>query len=130
MSALAGWAIAQAYGMTLIGRHSVDQHGIATLGPVFELQAQMAMGPQGLQIAHVAIPIWLLGLNDVDLPPGSLVVSCETFSREQQARLAQAVDGAQRLQADMRSEGALVRVAPPDSIGRLGKLTGGKDGSR
>jgi hypothetical protein len=118
---LSGWAIAQAYGMTLIGRHSVDQHGIATLVPVFELRPQMAMGPQGMQIAHVAIPIWLLGLNDVDLPPGSLVVSCETFAKEQQARLQQAVDMATVMQKDMRNEGARIALASPDALNGLGR---------
>ena len=121
---LAGWAIVQAQGLTVIGRCSLPMHGVErVLAPVFELKPQMAMSPQGMQLAHVALPVWLLGIREFEIPQGAIVEACESFTREQRVRLHAAVQQAEAMQEQFRNEGARVVVAPANA---LRGLEGGK----
>ena len=119
---LAGWAIVQAQGMTLIGRLR-GANGPAILSPVFELKPQMAMGQQGMQLAHVALPVWLLGIREMELPQGAICEPCENFTPEQRKRLHASCQGASELQEQMKNEGARVVLAPANA---LAGLPGGK----
>jgi len=116
---LDGWAIAQVDGLTLIGRASGFR-----LSPVFELKPQMAMGRDGAQLAHMALPVWLLGIDSYEVPEGVPLVPCEELTREQRVRLQQAVDMAARMQADLRNEGARVSIAAPSVLDKLPRMPG------
>ena len=110
---LAGWAIVQANGLTLIGRMKLDG---ARLSPVFELKPQMAMGQQGMQIAHVALPVWLLGVEELEIPQGAIIESIGSFTREQRVRLHHACEQATQLPEQMRNEGSRVVLAPANAL--------------
>lgn len=105
---LAGWVIAQAHGLLLIGRRSGR-----VLGPVFELRAQMQHGPRGIGVQHVALPVWLLGVPSLELPADALAVEVESFSTDQRARLHLACQQAAELAGALRGEEARVMVVPP-----------------
>ena len=107
---LAGWAVVQAHGLTLIGRRTGTGDRLA---PVYELKPQMGMSNQGMQLAHVVIPIWLLGIDSFDIPTGAIVEPCESFTREQRKRLHEACVAAGELQASFKQEGARVMLAGP-----------------
>ena len=119
---MAGWAVVQSNGLTLIGR-SRTGGGPPCLAPVYELKPQMGMSPQGMQITHVALPVWILGIREFEIPQGAIVEPCESFTREQRVRLHQACEQAAQLQESMRSEGSRVVVAP---AGALRGLEGGR----
>ena len=96
---LAGWAIAQVHGMTLIGK--LTQTG---LSPVYELRPSMGQDPRSgsLQIAHPAMPVWLLGLKEIELPSGCLLEPVERFSLAQRKSLLESVKFADGLQSKLK----------------------------
>ena len=110
---LAGWAIVQTNGLTLIGRLV----GGTLLSPVYELKPQMAATQQGIQIGHLAVPVWLLGLRDVALPSGCLVERLEEFSPRIRRSLAQSVQAAEDMANMLRAEETGIVIARPDEIG-------------
>jgi hypothetical protein len=115
---LAGWAVVQSQGLTLIGRATSGKlTGTGHyLRPVYELKPQMAMGERGMQLAHVALPVWLLGVPEWEIADSDHVTPCESFTREQRQRLHAACDGAAQLQEQMRQEGARVQLAPASAL--------------
>ena len=104
---LAGWAIVQSHGMTLIGKRDKD-----VLCPVYELKPTMGMTAQGLQIAHVAVPVWLLGLRELLLPEDVVAVATESFSPRQRRDLLKAVQQADELQKQMRAQDSGLVLVP------------------
>ena len=115
---MAGWAVVQSNGLTLIGR-SRTGGGPPCLAPVYELKPQMGMSPQGMQIAHVALPVWILGIREFEIPQGAIVEPCENFTPEQRKRLHASCQGASELQEQMKNEGARVVLAPANALAGL-----------
>ncbi len=128
---MAGWAVVQSNGLTLIGRVRAKSAlqamgavaGPVILAPVFELKPQMAMGQQGMQLAHVALPVWLLGIHEWEVRDSDHLEPCESFTLEQRKRLHASCQGASELQEQMKNEGARVVLAPANA---LAGLPGGK----
>lgn len=128
---LAGWAIVQTNGLTLIGKlvtipkvaldvlgkevghtRSVGEQPNA-LSPVYELKPQMAPTQEGIQIGHLAVPVWLLGLKSVELPIGCLVERLEEFSPRIRRSLAQAVSAAEEMATMLRADESSITLVRP-----------------
>jgi hypothetical protein len=115
---LSGWVIAQVQGLTVIGCMTL---GRDKLRPVFELKPQMQMGREGVQIQHVAVPVWLLGVREMDLPHGAVVEPCENFGRGQRVALHRSVQMAEAMGAAIRAQDSGVVLAPAGSIPGRGR---------
>ena len=102
---LAGWAIVQAHGLTLIGKLQGE-----SLSPVYELKPQM--GQQG--VGHLVVPVWLLGIREAALPVGCLVERCENFSPMLRRHLNKAVEEAERMVELMRAHDSGIVIAKPE----------------
>jgi hypothetical protein len=107
---MAGWAVVQAHGLTLVGKVATD--GLHELRPVYELKPQMQQTNGGLAVAHVALPVWLLGVDALTLPLDAIVVTCERLTRPQRAHLRAAVELAEQIQRQSRAEASGLVVAP------------------
>lgn len=108
---LAGWVIVQAQGMTLIGR-SWSAHKV--LRPVFELKP--VMSDRG--IGHMVVPVWLLGVDELETPAGAIVHPCEELTRSQRVHLLKSVQQAEELSATMRAQDAGITLATTLPKGR------------
>lgn len=117
---LAGWAIVQSNGLTLIGRVKVPAfrdreptfREAAILSPVFEFKPMLT--DQG--VIPLVTPVWLLGIKEFAVPQGAIVESVESFTLDQRAMLESFVHKAEAAQAQARSEGpARISVAPAGS---------------
>ena len=125
---LAGWAIVASNGLTLIGRvrrASVDNQGDHILGsnadmlsPVYELRPML--DPQR-GIAHVVLPVWLLGVDSIEVPMGAIVHPCEEMTRQQRVHLLRAVQQAEQMTAAMHAQESGVVLAPESALRGLGK---------
>lgn len=129
---LAGWAIVQSNGLTLIGR-LVDGHdpvrGVSgqvlgtmareggALSPVYELKP--AMSERG--IGHLVVPMWLVGVDSISIPSGAIVHPCEELSRSQRVHLHRAVQQGEQMSAAMRAQESGVVLAPESALRGLGK---------
>lgn len=88
---LEGWVIAQIQGLTLIGRPVQDSDGTRGLMPVYEIQPQMQQGPDGINIGHLIVPVWLLGVPAIAVPKDAVVAPIALLTRTQRAALAAGV---------------------------------------
>lgn len=113
---LAGWAVVQSQGLTLIGRMHMSR---PVLAPVFELKA--LMGQHGM--GHLVLPVWLLGIDEFAIPDGAIVEHCESFSIKAREHLWQEVQNGQCLIDQMRAAESGVVLAP---AGALRGIKGGK----
>ena len=114
---LAGWAIVQSNGMTLIGRLPLA-NGPVDLSPVYELRPML--DPQR-GIAHMVLPVWLLGVDSISIPSGAIVHPCEELSRSQRVHLHRAVQHGEQVSAAMRAQESGVVLAPESALRGLGK---------
>lgn len=114
---LAGWAIVQASGLTLIGRLPLA-NGPVDLSPVYELRPML--DPQR-GIAHMVLPVWLLGVDSISIPSGAIVHPCEELSRSQRVHLHRAVQQGEQVSAAMRAQESGVVLAPESALRGLGK---------
>lgn len=112
---LAGWAIVQAHGMILIGKLSL--FGGDSLSPVFELRPMM--GDRG--IGHLIVPVWLLGVDRLDIPKDAISHPCEMLSRRQRVALLQATQQAEAMTAAMRAAESGITLAPEHALRGLRK---------
>lgn len=114
---LAGWAIVQTNGLTLIGcvgrakttRKVLNASG-QTLGtqttdadvlsPVYELRVMMSDNGFG----HMVLPVWMMGADSLEVPSGAIVHPCEDLSRQQRVHLLRGVQKAEQMRATMRAE--------------------------
>ena len=106
---LAGWVIVQAQGMTLIGRAQRR-----ALRPVFELKP--VMSDRG--IGHMVVPVWLLGVDELETPAGAIVHPCEELTRSQRVHLLKSVQQAEEMSATMRAQDAGITLATTLPKGR------------
>ena len=113
---LAGWAIVQSNGMTLIGRLPLA-NGPVDLSPVYELKP--AMSERG--IGHLVVPMWLVGVDLISIPSGAIVHPCEELSRSQRVHLHRAVQQGEQVSAAMRAQESGVVLAPESALRGLGK---------
>lgn len=99
---LAGWAVVQSNGLTLIGLvqlHERADEKMMALSPVFEMRATLTdKGP-----AHPIFPVYLLGIEGLFVPPGSIVIPCEQFTMKHREHLYRNVTKALEVQASMRA---------------------------
>jgi hypothetical protein len=113
VSPLAGWVIAQCHGLTLIGKRArplmrVPSESAGILSPVYRLEPQLVALPGGSQsrIIHIITPLWLLIIDEVELPVGVLVVSCDVLSRAEQEALALRMTETRTMLEQMRANAA------------------------
>lgn len=108
---LAGWAIVQSNGLTLVGRVRASGSA-AVLSPVFEFKPMLT--DHG--VVPLVTPVWMLGIKEFAVPQGAIVESVESFTLEQRAMLESFVLKAEAAQAQARGEGpARIAVAPAGS---------------
>lgn len=122
---LAGWAIVQSNGLTLIGkvvasppmlmvtgprRGEVVSH--CRLAPVFEMKTNIMQGPRGENVAvHPCFPVWLLGVQEIDVPDGAIVVPVESLHKTDRRGLAKFVEQAEQMMRALRAEQSGITVA-------------------
>lgn len=118
MLPLAGWAIVQVHGMTLIGKVCAPSGMGAQsqrLSPVYELKPQIASDHQGVHVGHLAVPVWLLGLTEVEIPVGALVEPLEAFAPRIRESLQKVVNAAEEMAVMLRAEASGITVAGADT---------------
>ena len=122
---LAGWVLAQAQGMKLIGK--VEMRGDARwLCPVLEMQPNLAQQGEGLVPVYPCFPVFLCPITELELPDGAIVKSVETFSKLHRQLLEKFVDqGLGRIE-DLRVASSGIAVAK--SMPRLVTPPGGRPG--
>ena len=123
---LVGWAIVQSNGLTLIGkvappiwvRHMGEAEprrldGQPTkLSPVFEMKTNIMQGPRGENVAvHPCFPVWLLGVQEIDIPDGAIVVPVESLHATDRRGLAKFVEQAEEMMRGLRAEQSGIKVA-------------------
>ena len=111
---LAGWAIVQSNGLTLIGKvvRSVPCQDHEKLSPVFEMKTNIMQGPRGENVAvHPCFPVWLLGVQEIDIPDGAIVVPVESLHKTDRRGLAKFVEQAEQMMRALRAEQSGITVA-------------------
>jgi hypothetical protein len=124
---LAGWVIAQTNGLTLVGKDVNDARTDADmamkLSPVLNMQPNLVQG-QGGGVApiHPCFPVFLLDVREIEVPEGSVIVSCESLSKAQRAQLWKFVEQGLAILEQMRlaSSGLTVARTMP-KVGNLVK---------
>ena len=102
---LAGWAVVQCHGLTMIGRYLSE---IDTLGPVYELKPQLT----STSVGHAVFPMFLLGVKEIKIPADALIVRCEELSQEQRVRLLNGCQAAAEMTKAFQGDGSSIVVAP------------------
>ena len=111
---LDGWAIVQSNGLTLIGKvvRSVPCQDHEKLSPVFEMKTNIIQGPRGENVAvHPCFPVWLLGVQQIDIPDGAIVVPVESLHATDRRGLAKFVEQAEEMMRGLRAEQSGIKVA-------------------
>ena len=122
---LAGWAIVQSNGLTLIGKvvasppmlmvtgpRSGEVVSHYRLAPVFEMKTNIMQGPRGENVAvHPCFPVWLLGVQEIDIPDGAIVVPVESLHATDRRGLAKFVEQAEEMMRGLRAEQSGIKVA-------------------
>ena len=122
---LAGWAIVQSNGLTLIGKvvasppmlmvtgpRSGEVVSYCRLAPVFEMKTNIMQGPRGENVAvHPCFPVWLLGVQEIDIPDGAIVVPVESLHATDRRGLAKFVEQAEEMMRGLRAEQSGIKVA-------------------
>ena len=122
---LAGWAIVQSNGLTLIGKvvasppmlmvtgpRSGEVVSYCRLAPVFEMKTNIMQGPRGENVAvHPCFPVWLLGVQEIDVPDGAIVVPVESLHKTDRRGLAKFVEQAEQMMRALRAEQSGITVA-------------------
>jgi hypothetical protein len=116
---LAGWAIVQSNGLTLVGKMNVgptvlrvrgvvagrsdsDVHTPRTLSPVFEMKPNIAQARGGANVAiHPCFPVWLLDVQEIEIPDGAIVVPVESLHKMDREGLASFVE---KMMQNLRAE--------------------------
>ena len=111
---LAGWVIMQSNGLTLIGRLARLADEKATLSPVYEMKPAMRPSRDvlGVEVTHTCVPVWLLGLESIDVPSDGIFVPLDSLSRPKRAMLAQYVAQAAEIQESQKRAESPVMVVP------------------
>ena len=109
-----GWVIVQSNGLTLIGRMGEATDEGYRLSPVYEMKPAMrpSRDGRGVEVTHTCVPVWLLGLESIDVPLEAIVVACESLSRPQRAMLAQYVAQAAEIQESQKRAESPVLLVP------------------
>ena len=130
---LAGWAIVQSNGLTLIGKVTIGPTVLRirgqvpgmgpsgsdsgaytprTLSPVFEMKTNIMQGPRGENVAvHPCFPVWLLGVQEIGVPDGAIVVPVESLHKTDRRGLAKFVEQAEQMMRALRAEQSGIKVA-------------------
>lgn len=110
---LAGWVIAQTNGLTLVGKVETKQRtDCRVLSPVFEMKPNLMQGQGGgAAPVHHCFPLWLLAIEEVELPHGALVVSVESLSSRERELLKGFIDGAENILGQMKAANAGILLA-------------------
>jgi hypothetical protein len=119
---LAGWVIAQVHGVALIGEmrkrpiptEVLSKTGVVIgftpgphgeyLSPVFEMKPNIVQVDRaGNQAAiHPCFPLWLLGVEEIDLPAGALVFPVEKLHPRERKELVDFVKNAEETMKAMK----------------------------
>jgi hypothetical protein len=107
---LAGWVIAQVHGVALIGRAEGSR-----LSPVFEMKPNIVQVDRaGNQASiHPCFPLWLLGVEEIDLPAGALVFPVEKLHPRERKELADFIKNAEETMKAMKLAHAGIALAKP-----------------
>jgi hypothetical protein len=115
---LAGWVLAQCHGVLLVGKRALGARRLGepvasgdALSPVFELKCQLVPQGNAMGTVHMAFPLWLMTITEVELPAGVLVVQCDSLSRSEQAGLMRAIGAAEELLTQMKAAASGVTLA-------------------
>ncbi len=115
---LAGWVIVLAAGRSLLGKEDGPY-----LSPVYELQARMQEGPQGVAIGHVVMPLLLLSsIRKLDVSTAPITIKVDDLSPTERKSLAGAVLRCDDMLRAMRlADSGLVAVPAGATVSKLVK---------
>ena len=108
---MAGWAVVQTQGVTLLGRVAGDK-----LSPVYELRASLQQVQQGIAVVHLATPPWLLlSIKSLPIPAGAIVTACEELDQDDRRTLHEAASRAGEMVKQGMAQRSGIMLAPANT---------------
>ena len=75
-----------------------------SLSPAYELNVQIQAGAQGMAVAHIATPVLMLAsIDSIPIPADAVTIRVDDLSREEQKKIARAIQIAEEMRAKMQA---------------------------
>lgn len=101
------WSIVVAGSLSLVGLSNGTK-----LSPVYVMSVTASQAGGNMQIHRVCFPMLMYSsIDEVELPPGSIVIPVSTLLEGERRELAERVEAAEKMKTSLRAAASRIQIA-------------------